>query len=182
MKKIKNSFPIVLAVWPYLCFLIVFLHSEDMIGRFLGIYCVLTVIVYLANIIYACLMRGGDACYRLAFWNMIIKLCHIPFYIGIFLLGVVFLLAMVVPALLFISPMIVGLFMIIDFFLMITSSAYGINALIRAGKRKALSVKCVVVNVILHLIFVCDTISAVYVFIKLKKGSKVAISGGKGCP
>lgn len=47
----------------------------------------------------AWMYKGENACYRLAFFDMLIKLLHIPFYLLVFLVGVLMFVAMVVPAL-----------------------------------------------------------------------------------
>lgn len=166
----KKILPCILLVWPYLFFLYLKLWggSDGMIV-FLGGYTFLTVAVYLLNIGNACLYRGENAPYELAFWDMVIKLVHIPFYVLVFFIGLVVLMASVVPALLFISPMMVFCLFLIDLFLMITSSMYGVNALVRAGKQGDVSSGYVLVHVVLHFIMVLDVISAVLVFFRLRK-------------
>lgn len=167
----KKLLPILLAVWPYLVLWMMSIFGgkeEGNHGLELLLLIVLTVVVYVTNIVNAFTYKIEDA-KKLAFWDMIIKLIHIPFYLIVFIAGVALLLAMVVPALVFVSPFLVAILAIIDFFLMLTSSAYGIHALIRAKKNGGVSVKFVVVHSILHLFFVTDVISAVIVFVKTRK-------------
>lgn len=168
----KKKFPISLTVWPYIYFLIAFIENEKMSSVFMNIYCILTIVVYISNIIYACRMTGMESHNQLAFWDMFIKLVHLPFYLLTVFLSVVLLMSMVVPALIFVGPMFVIFLMIIDFCLMATSSIYGINALLKARKKNAISTKFMIVQGILHFIFILDVISAVILFVKLKKQRK----------
>lgn len=169
--SVKMKFPLTLVIWPYLFFFgcLIVADNERLQKVFLVVYSILTIMVYLSNIAYACTRKGEDSYYHLAFWNMLIKLIHIPFYLFTFLMGVLFLLASVVPALIFVTPFIIMMLFIIDVFLMITSSIYGINALIRAGYRQVVSREYAVINSILHFIFVADVVSAVVFYIKVRK-------------
>ena len=103
MKSMLRFFPALLAVWPYgiLC---IGLFEEDSAGSmvFLWVYCGLTAALLLFQILYCCLHRASARTF--AFWNLTVKLCHIPFYLAVFALGVLMTMAMVVPALLFVSP------------------------------------------------------------------------------
>lgn len=103
MKKLLS---ILLAVWPYLVLWMISVFGgkeETSYGFELLLLIFLTAIVYIANIVNAFTYKTEDAG-RLAFWNMIVKLIHIPFYLIVFIAGVALLLAMVVPALVFVSP------------------------------------------------------------------------------
>lgn len=167
----KRFFPITLAAWPYLYVVLTLAFSgyEKLGGIIFYGGMLLTLAVYLSNIIYACVWKEEDSYYHLAFWNMLIKLIHIPFYLGVFLLGVLSLLVMVVPVFIFLSPVLIFSLFLVDAFLMITSSMYGVNALIRAGKRQIVSKKYVVINIILQFLFVADVISAIVLYIKVRK-------------
>lgn len=180
MKRKRNKCrPILLAVWPYLFLPVAAVSGEAEAGAAaLVAYCLLTVAVYLANIVYACRYRSAQDFYELAFWDMLIKLCHIPFYLGTFACGALVLMAMVVPAMIFVSPMVVFTLIIVDFLLMATSSAYGINALLRAKSRGLLPLKSVLVNGIFHFLFVLDVVSAVMIFVKLKKRKPAPAADG----
>lgn len=170
--KKKRFFPITLAVWPYLYAVLLFTcpSTYEVLSEIIlwgGM--VLTFVLYLSHIIYACICKGEDSYYDLAFWNMLIKLIHIPLYIVVFLAGVFFLVAAVVPVFTFVAPILIfGLFLS-DVFLMVTSSMYGVNALIRAGKKQIVSKTYVIINIILQFLFVADVISAVVLYIKLRK-------------
>ena len=125
----KKYLPLILMVWPYLFGLYVTL-PDGLDGNIYMVlllaYIILTVLVYVLNIRNAFTYNGNDAALKLAFYNMIIKLIHIPFYLYVFAVGIVCIVAMVVPAFVFISPMIIMMLFFIDWFLMLTSSMYGI--------------------------------------------------------
>lgn len=106
-----------------------------------------------------------------------IKLVHIPFYLLVFIAGVALLAASVVPGLILVTPIVVIGLMIGSFCLLVTTSMYGINALVRAVKLREISVAYAVIHGILHFIFVTDTISAVLIFIKIRKKKKAKIQG-----
>lgn len=172
-KENRKWLPILLMVWPYLVFAILCLGANEentAYGGSILLLILLTAVVYIANIVNACAYKKEDA-RQLAFWNMIMKLVHIPFYLMIFLIGVMALVVMVVPVFVFVSPIIAITLMVIDFFLMLTSSVYGINALIRARRNGSVSTKFTVLHSMMHLFFVLDVISAVVVFLKLRKSA-----------
>ncbi len=164
--------PVVLLIWPYLFIAVLMAGSanEALYSKLIWGYIAMTVVVYVMNIVNACLYKGNNACYELAFFNMIIKLLQIPFYLVVFLSGAAMFLAMVVPALIFISPVIIFILFVIDLLLLITTSMYGVNALVRAGKQGIMSKKSALVHGILHFFFVADVISSVWVFVKVRKG------------
>ena len=159
MKSMLRFFPALLAVWPYgiLC---IGLFEEGSAGSmvFLWVYCGLTAALLLFQILYCCLHRTSARTF--AFWNLTVKLCHIPFYLAAFALGVLMTMAMVVPALLFVSPAVNLLLLAVDTALMLTSSAYGIRAAVSGVREGRLSIGRAVLLGVLHLFFVFDVIGA----------------------
>ena len=91
-------------------------ENENLLSAFFLGYLVMTAVVYLMNIVNAWMYKGEDNCYRLAFFDMLIKLLHIPFYLLVFLIGVLMFMAMVVPALVFVSPFILFMLFVVDLF------------------------------------------------------------------
>lgn len=167
----KWIFPaIILMIWPYLFFLCFLFPSkaENELKVFLYTYTVMTAAVYAANILYACLSRKHSV-ENLAFWDLVIKAVHIPFYLIVFAIGIFSMLMMVVPAFSLVSPMIVAMLSIIDYLLLITSSAYGINALWKAKREKTVTQKYAVLHTILHLFFITDIISSKCVYCNIRK-------------
>ena len=165
----KYILPILLAVWPYLFFLpCLFPDSEACIEAFALIYCGATILVYLANAIFA--FRSRDLQTQdLARWDLIIKLCHIPFYILVMLVGCLLALAIVAPAVLFMAVMVIPVLVFVDVLLMLTSSCYGFRALRKARQEGLVDKKWATIHTIAHCIFVADVISAFLLWRKLKK-------------
>lgn len=166
---LKKVLPIILMIWPYLFFVgfLIGEKNENLFSAFLLIYFVMTAFVYIFNMINAWIYKDENVCYRLAFFDMLIKLLHIPFYLLVFFVGVLMVMAMVVPALVFVSPFIAFMLFLVDLLLMITSSMYGASALVKAVRQGKVSKKYAVVHGILHFLFVTDVISAVCVFVKM---------------
>ena len=99
---LKKVLPVVLLIWPYLFFagFLIGEENENLFSAFFLGYLVMTAVVYLMNIVNAWMYKGEDDCYRLAFFDMLIKLLHIPFYLLVFLIGVLMFMAMVVHGIL----------------------------------------------------------------------------------
>lgn len=128
MRRFWQYQPIILAVWPYLILISLSLPDADAFSRFLTLYTLLTVPVYLCSFCRAGqLRRTGDtaALTKTALW---VKLAHIPFYLGIFLLGGVLILVMAVPIFTIVSPLLVMLMAFCDYLLLLTSSWYAVSA------------------------------------------------------
>lgn len=90
MKNMLRFFPALLAVWPY-GLLAIALFEEGSAGSvvFFWVYCALTAALVLFQILYCCLHRASARTF--AFWDLTVKLCHIPFYLAVFALGVLHL-------------------------------------------------------------------------------------------
>lgn len=168
--KWKKIFPITLAIWPYTLGLVVMFssyhHFYDALsdGRI-----ILSLVVFASNIIYVCLCREEEAYYHLAFWNMMIKLIHIPFFLIILRAGALFYLISVIfpflPLYIFFLPSAAAVLVS----LIITSSVYGVKALILAGRKQIVSKKYVIINIILQFLFLADAISAIILYEKGRK-------------
>lgn len=135
----------------------------------LYLYFAATAVVYIWNIINAFKYKGQNTAKELAFFNMIIKIVHIPFYLSVFAIGAMFLLTSVVPALTFVTPIILINLFITDIILLFISSMYGVNAIRHAYKGRMISGKSAIKNLIMHFIFVLDVISAINIYCKVKK-------------
>ena len=73
------------------------------------------------------------------------------------------------------SPFILILLVVVDFFLMVTTSMFGVCALWRARKVKKVSTAFAVTHIILHFFFVADVISSIIVFVKLRRKDRNTI-------
>lgn len=161
--------PILLAIWPYMIAVFSLFEGNTTMKVVLYLYYPATAVVYIWNIINAFKYKGQNIAKELAFFNMIIKIAHIPFYLIIFAIGLMFLLASVVPALTFFTPMILINLFITDIILLFISSMYGVNAIRYAYKERMITGKSAIKNLIMHFIFVLDVISAINIYCKVKK-------------
>ena len=164
MKQLEKILPCILMVWPYVFFLFLALPDETgkVHGYFLIAYTIATIFVYGLNIWNAFAFHGTQQ--QLSFYDMVIKLVHIPFYLGGFALGILLLLSMAVPAFLFLSPVLIAVLAVVEFFLMLTSSMYGVSASVRMARKGYLPKKSVAVYIVLHFVFVMDVISAIFLY------------------
>ena len=173
--KAKRLFPVILALWPYLYYASFHVAPDNATGAtiFLGAGIFFSLVVYISNMIYASICKEEDSYYYLAFWNMMIKLIHVPIYLLIVLLEIgsafLALVTIHIPIFLFMAPILIIYLFFAALLLMIVSSTYGVNALIRAGMKRVVSKKYVIVNIILHFFFVADVISAIVLYKKVRK-------------
>lgn len=164
----RNILPVMLAVWPYMIML-PGLFEGKLASILLYLYFPLTIVVYVWNMINAFKYEGENAARELAFYNMLIKLIHIPFYLGVFILGMMFLLASVVPALIFFTPMVLIYLIFSDMVLLVVTSMYGVNAIRKANRNGILTGKSAIINLTMHFIFIGDVISAIHIYRRIKK-------------
>ena len=159
--KVNKLFPLILILFPYFLIspivlyhfdstLLLNLFGDKFMVTVLGVF----VVVFGSSLLYPLFTKADPR--ELAFWNMIVKLCHIPFYIFIFILGIGVMIA-------------IPLLFIIDAIILILSSAYGISALVRAAHREQIGTGFLAVNLTGHLFFVADVICSVIVWRKLRK-------------
>ena len=106
------------------------------------------------------LPRRGWPARRLLFWNMVLKLCNIPFYIGVFFVGLM-MSVFVIPLLL---PLI-----LIDYSVLLPSTMYGLSGLLQAHREGRFSAKTLVIFGIMQFLFCLDVVSAVWMYISARK-------------
>lgn len=166
--KVKKIFPLLLIIFPYLLIspiLFSIFHSSISVEWINKVAAMLFqhmmpwgVVSYLlvltANLLYVVFAKASPT--GLAFWNMVVKLCHIPFYIFIFIFGIGVMIA-------------IPILWLIDVILMLTSSSFGISALVHAKCEGNISNTFMTVNILCHFLFVADVISAVITWRKLRK-------------
>lgn len=169
----KKILPILLMIWPYVLILFNSLENETVASIIVSLYLILTVAVYVSNVINAFKYSGDNASYELALFNMLMKIVHIPFYLAVFGIGVLFLFASVVPALLFVTPILILSLVVIDILLLLTSSMYGINAIRKARENDLITTKFATVNTLMHFFFVTDVISSIFVYLRIRKQRKL---------
>lgn len=159
----KKILPIGLAVWPYIVFLCYYTANQT----YFDIYSVLTLVFYLASAVYVWINRRAIGERELLFWNMTIKLVHIPYYLFCLLVVVGLFIASMIPGVIVIASFASVIIIGSNVLLMLTSSAYGMSALIASNRELSTGYK--VLHIIMHCTFVLDVVSAILIYRKAKK-------------
>ena len=134
---------------------------------------VLLLITGIANILCACFDRAEDGPRRLAFWDLVLKLCMIPFYALIFLYATgIATIMFVIPGLFLAAPFVVVPLLAMSYLLMLTTSSYGFAASIRATKRGFLPGSFAAIHIALHFFAVADFFSASVLYLQLRRADK----------
>ena len=141
---------------------------------------VLLLIVGIANILCACFDRAEDSPRRLAFWDLVLKLCMIPFYTLIFLYATgIATIMFVIPGLFLAAPFVVVPLLAMSYLLMLATSSYGFAAAIRATKRGLLPGSFAAIHIALHFFAVADFFSAVVLYLQLRRADKARIASAE---
>ena len=134
---------------------------------------VLLLIAGSTNILCACFDRAEGSPHRLAFWDLILKLCMIPFYSLIFLYATgIATIMFVIPGLFLAVPFAVVPLLAMSYLLMLATSSYGFAASIRAAKRGLLPGSFAAIHIALHFFAVADFFSAVVLYLQLRRADK----------
>lgn len=176
LKKIP---PILLCLCPYLFFVylwfmayVIHVESDEAILRCDIYYFVCVGVNFLLNFINLIFMKKtANSEKELAFWCMLIKLLHIPYYVFMFVVCIISLLLVMTPIIfmIFVAPMVVISVLISDYILTIISSSYGFFAISKARKLKLITkVECVIYTILL-CIFCTDVIVSIILYIRIKK-------------
>ena len=133
----------------------------------------LLLLVGIANILCACFDRAEDSPRRLAFWDLVLKLCMIPFYTLIFLYATgIATIMFVIPGLFLAAPFVVVPLLAMSYVLMLATSSYGFAASIRAAKRGLLPGSLAALHIALHFLAVADFFSAAVLYLQLRRADK----------
>ena len=123
-----------------------------------------SVVICLPNMVYAFFLpRLGTTPRQLLFWNMVLKLCNIPVFVGVFLVALL-LNIMVIPLLPFL--------MLFDYSLLLPSTMYGISGIWQNYRKGKFSLVETAVNIILHFFFCADVFSSIYCYVRGRKVSQ----------
>ncbi len=159
MKRIP---PLALLVMPYL--VLALIMDQGLSAACLGLVMAIFGGVAALNLVWALLaVRLGFSARQLVFWNLLLKLCHIPFYLLVFAMGVL-LNVMIIPLLPILAAM--------DYLLLLSSSLYGVRGLRLAQKQGLLSPPAAWVCIALQFFFCLDVASALYSWLRLRKKAK----------
>ena len=141
---------------------------------------VLLLIAGIANILCACFDRAEDSPRRLAFWDLILKLCMIPFYTLIFLYATgIATIMFVIPGLFLAAPFVVVPLLAMSYLLMLATSSYGFVASIRATKRGLLPGSLAALHIALHFFAVAGFFSAAVLYLQLRRADKARIASAE---
>ena len=141
---------------------------------------VLLLIIGIANILCACFDRAEDNLRRLAFWDLILKLCMIPFYTLIFLYATgIATIMFVIPGLFLAAPFVVVPLLAMSYLLMLATSSYGFAASLRAAKRGLLPASFAAIHIALHFFPITDLISSAVLFLQLRRADKARKSSAE---
>lgn len=159
-------------IWQYgLARIIILIQNEDIAFNLAKIYIWGMIIIHIINIIYS-ISRKKDEYKKLSKYELILKVANIPLFLFLFLVSLGSAVIMVVPAFIFMSPLLIAFICIISYLIVINTSLYGINALIRLKSLKMISNRYFIIHFILHLMFVLDVISSILVYRRIKKIEK----------
>ena len=141
---------------------------------------VLLLIVGIANILCACFDRGCGCPRRLAFWDLTLKLCMIPFYTLLFIYATgIATIMFVIPGLFLAAPFVVVPLLAMSYLLMLATSSYGFAASLRATKRGLLPGSFAALHIALHFFAVADLISAIVLYLQLRRADKARIASAE---
>ncbi|WP_233993747.1 hypothetical protein [Actinomyces sp. ph3] len=140
----------------------------------------LLLIIGIANILCACFDRAEGSPRRLAFWDLVLKLCMIPFYTLIFLYATgIATIMFVIPGLFLAAPFVVVPLLAMSYLLMLATSSYGFAASIRATKRGLLPGSLAALHIALHFFAVADFFSAAVLYLQLRRADKARIASAE---
>lgn len=180
LKMVETVLYILLLILPYLCYVVVLNTNIDMdteVGNTLfdslaaigislfhmmrwGILLYLVISIFvIGSVIFQ--TRKKEKSSRILFWNMIIKICYIPFYLITFV-GAVASLIMVGGFIL------LPIYIVIDCVFLVPTAVCGICGAIRLANEDHSKTGLAVFMAIGHLIFVLDVIAAIILFASAK--------------
>ena len=140
----------------------------------------LLLIIGIANILCACFDRDYGSPRRLAFWDLMLKLCMIPFYTLIFLYATgIATIMFVIPGLFLAAPFVVVPLLAMSYLLMLATSSYGFAASLRATKRGFLPGSLAAIHITLHFFTVTDFFSAAVLYLQLRRADKARIASAE---
>ena len=110
---------------------------------------------------------------------LITKLALIPFYVLFFIVGIGMAVAAVLPLFTMLSFFAIILLAVIDYLILIDSSLYAVQAIIKAGSDGYLTKTETILYSILSFVFCLDVVAIIVVTIKCNKAAKKSnVTGG----
>ena len=143
--------PFIISVYLELLLIFASIGVPDIPARIAGALSLMVPLYFLWHI-FTAFRTAKDASVKELFDHCFyIKLCLIPFYIIFFIYGVIMAL---VPMGFVLLPLLI----LIDFFILVTSSSYGIAGLITEMREGNIHTGKMLFHIILHLIFCADIV------------------------
>lgn len=130
-------------------------------------------VILLFNMVYAFFLpRLGYTGKEILFWNMLLKICNIPAFLGLCFIGFVMLMFRVEYG---------GLFTcLLAYVLLLSSTMFGVSGLICCYKEGVIPRKTFIVQIFLHFIFFTDVVSAIYCHEKVPNNDSQTQEGASG--
>lgn len=175
MKIAKRISPVILMIWPYTFVAYLFCPDNgDSILWPIIAYILATVLVYGVNIVNALMFPRKTKASESALFGMLLKIVHIPFYVIVFLFGMMsFGILAIMPGNIITAPFMVLILFIIDIALMATTSIYSLSAILKMVLAKKMRISTALILGFLSFIFITDVICSVIIFVKAKRSEKV---------
>lgn len=169
MKNVMKKIPIwLLMAWPYIFLAGLFLGGSS----FFGIFCVLTLVLFVVNIINAKKYSGDNTARELALWGMVTKLVHMPFYVVAFVMGLLGMLSLIAAPTAGNSPFTLLFMFIMGMVLMIQSSLYCSKAVFAGSETGIIKKETAMLLATTCFIMFADAICAILIYNKIKKNKK----------
>lgn len=170
MKGIMTKIPIwLLMAWPYIFFAGLFLGGS----AFFGIFCILTLVLCIVNLINAKTYSGSNIARELGLWGMVTKLVHMPFYVVSFVMGLLGMLSMFADPTIASSAITLLFMLILSMLFMIISSLYCLKAVFAARDMGIVKKETAMLLGATSFIMFADVICAILIYSKIKKNKKV---------
>ena len=127
----------------------------------LALWGLIVLLVFAPGMLRAFLLpRRGWTARRLLFWNMLLKVCNIPFFLCVFFAGMM-MSVFVIPLLPF--------FVLLDYSVLLPSTMYGLSGLLQARREGRIDTKALIIFGALQFFFCLDVVSAVCVYANARK-------------
>lgn len=133
------------------------------------VFAIISLPLLALNIVYALIKIGKPFEDSLTF-GFVTKLCAIPFFLLNFFLCFILLAGFLNPWLLIGVPLVLALEIGMTYLVLIATSINSVIYLIRKMISKEIPLDVGAFNVVLHLFFVLDVFSSLYLFIKYRNG------------
>lgn len=170
----KKVYPILTMIWPYLSTALLFMvgASEDIVF----VWFIYNFAMLITTIVGAVILRksedfnGKD----ILKWNRRVKLSHIPYHIIMAFMAAICYVFASIPEweLVIDGPQIVLMISIMDYILMLTTSAYAFGGLKKAKLEGKIGKWENIVYALLSCVFCLDVFASIFAYRKLKKLDK----------